>query len=242
MLNIYLCERDDKQRATLVTYVEAGIKNAGVEAKVVLETGDPEDMLAHIQENHGANLYFLDVGIKLAIDGIELAKKIREHDQRGVIAFITDRIELMGLTFDHYVEAIAYILKMDQKMVKAKIEKCIQVASERLSFDKDMELVFKDGWRGITEKVNAINFFQKDENNVHKVVMYTREKKCAFYGTLNEIEKMDTSFFRCHRKTIVNIRNIKQIQPSGIIEMTNGDTCLCSARKLKELMATRGQN
>jgi len=48
---------------------------------------------------------------------------------------------------------------------------------------------------------------------------------------------MNAAFFRCHRKTIVNISNIDKIEPSGIIVMKNGDTCVGSTRKIKELMA-----
>ena len=240
MLNIFICENDDKQRTILVANVEAGIRKIGIEAKIVLETAKPEDVLAYVQENNTTGLYFLEVELKAQINGIELASRIRKYDKRGIIAFVTSRVEMMALTFEQNVEAIAYILKFDPKMVKQQMEKCIRLASERLLSTENAELTFKDGWKVITEKIDAINFFQKDEENTHKVVMYTQDQKRSFYGSLNEIEAMSAAFFRCHRKTIVNISNIEKIEPSGIIVMKNGDTCVGSTRKIKELMMVLG--
>jgi len=237
MLDIFICENDDKQRATLVANVEAGIRKVGIAAVIVLETERPEDVLTYVQENDVNGLYFLEVDLKSSINGIELASRIRKYDKRGVIAFVTSRVEMMALTFEQNVEAIAYILKLDSKMVRQQMEKCIRLAGERLSSSEGSVLTFKDGWKTITEKVDEINFFQKDENNTHKVIMYSQEQKRSFYGSLNEIEAMNAAFFRCHRKTIVNIGNIKKVEPSGIIVMKNGDTCVGSTRKIKELIA-----
>jgi len=240
MLNIFICESDDKQREILVENVETGIKKLGIEARVVLKTADPAEVLGHIQANSETGLYFLDVELKAAINGIELASKIREYDKRGVIAFVTARAEMMALTFEQNVEAIAYILKVDEKIVKQEVEKCIKLAWARLFSNEQPEITFKDGWKTITEKVGAINFFQKAESNTHKVIMYSRNGTRSFYGSLTEIEKMSTAFFRCHRKTIVNVSNVEKVEPSGIIVMKNGDTCFGSTRKIKELMAVLG--
>jgi hypothetical protein len=43
-------------------------------------------------------------------------------------------------------------------------------------------------------KVDVINFFQKDKNNLYKVTMYSHDQKRTFYGSLNEIEKMNVAF------------------------------------------------
>ena len=240
MLSILICENDDKQRAILVGNVEAGVKKTGIDAIIALETGNPEEVLTYVQENNGNGLYFLDVEFKASINGIELASRIRKYDKRCVIAFVTSRVEMMALTFEQNVEAIAYILKLDPVMVKQQMEKCIKLAGERLLSSESAVLTFKDGWKVITEKVDAINFFQKDENNAHKVIMYSYKQMRTFYGSLNEIEEMSAAFFRCHRKTIVNINNIEKIEKSGIIIMKNGDTCVGSTRKIKELMMVLG--
>ena len=242
MLNICICENDNKQRAVLVANVESGIRKVGIDAIIALETGKPEEVLAYVRESNASGLYFLDVELKAPFNGIELASKIRKYDKRGVIAFVTSRVEMMALTFEQNVEAIAYILKLDPKIVKQQMEKCIKLAGERLSSNETAELTFKDGWKTFTEKVDEINFFQKDEDNTHKVVMHSVDQKRTFYGSLNEIEAMNIDFFRCHRKTIVNTRNIDKIEPSGIIIMKNGDTCVGSTRKIKELMTVLGLN
>jgi len=242
MLNIFICENDDAQRAVLVENVEAGIRRVSIEAKVALETADPDEVLAYVQENSVTGLYFFDVDLKVDMSGIELASQIRKHDKRGVIAFVTSRVEMMALTFEQNVEAIAYIIKLDPMLVKQQMEKCIKLAGERLLCSEDAVLSFKDGWKTFTERIESINFFQKDENNTHKVVMYSLEQTRAFYGSLNEIETMNSSFFRCHRKTIVNLSNIDKIEQSGIIVMKNGDTCEGSTRKIKELMTVLGLN
>jgi len=240
MLNIFICENDDKQRARLVRNVESGIKKVGIKATIVLETANPDDVLKYVQRHEVTGLYFLDVDLKTSITGIELANRIRMYDKRGVIAFVTSRVEMMALTFEQNVEAIAYILKIDPIIVKQQMEKCIKLARERLFPSENEVLSFKDGWKTITEKVSAINFFEKDESNSHKVIMHSLHQKRAFYGSLNDIEQMNAVFFRCHRKTIVNMSNIEKIDTSGIITMKNGDTCVGSIRKIKELVSVLG--
>ncbi|MCL1989746.1 MAG: LytTR family DNA-binding domain-containing protein [Defluviitaleaceae bacterium] len=237
MLNIFVCEQDDDQRYLLVKQIELTLKKLQLTGKVILAVGDPTELLAYLSRNVGGpHLYFMEIEFEHAMNGITLANEIRRYDKRGMIAFVTRRIEVMYLLFDYHVEAMAFILKTDQKVLEGKIEKCIKVARDRLSLNEAVELVFKNGRQSIVEQVERIIFFRKDENNPHKVIMHTQEGQQAFYGSLTEIEKMDTDFFRCHRETVVNLKNIKEVQPSGMIIMNNGVSFLGSKRKLKALM------
>jgi len=235
MLNIYICENDDLQRLMLGNHIESTIEQLGIRGKTVL-TKNPEELLFHINENNAeSNLYFIETEFENAMNGITLASEIRYYDKRCMIVFVTTHIELMSLTFEHHIEALDFILKTDETILKRKIETCIKLAHDRLLSNEESEIIFKIGRQTITEKLENIISFQKEEHNPHKVIMYTSDGNQAFYGSLSEIEKMDVSFFRCHRNTIVNIRNIKEVQSYGSIMMKNGSICLGSTRKIKEL-------
>jgi len=241
MLNIFVCENDTAQRSMLVDHIESTLEELAIQGKVVLATGEPEELLLYVKENaKKPSLYFIEIEFENAINGILLATEIRHHDRRCVIAFVTARLEMMSVIFEHYVEAIAFILKTDQAILKRKIENCIKIAHERLHSDDGSALTFKAGWKDVTEKLENIISFEKDEENPHKVIMHTEDGQQSFYASLNEIEDMDDSFFRCHRKTIVNIKSVKEVQACGSIVMKDGSICLGSTRKIKELILLLG--
>ena len=76
MLNIYLLEDSDQQRAAYVQQVQTTCMIEGLDAQLQLATGDAQTLLdAHAPED---SLYLLDIELSgQALSGIDVAKAIR---------------------------------------------------------------------------------------------------------------------------------------------------------------------
>ena len=238
MINIYLCEDDEKQRKKLTDFIKDYIMMEDYDMKVVLSTGCPFEVLKQAQKESGA-IYLLDIDLKSDINGVDLAKKIREFDRKGCIIFITTHIELMYLTFEYAVEALGYIQKKENfEVMKTQIIDHLKIAKERLGNTAGKEKMFtlKTGSKIIMESFKDILFFEISEKGHKKITMYTKNRVVEFNGTLAEIESQDDSLFRCDRSCVINIRNIESFNRSTReIRFINGDTCLGSIRGLSQL-------
>ena len=73
---------------------------------------------------------------------------------------------------------------------------------------------------------------------VHKVILHTTEEQIEFYGQLSEIVKQDCRLYKCHKSFVVNPENIVRLDKElGIIYFENGESCLVSKAKQKEIVA-----
>ena len=73
---------------------------------------------------------------------------------------------------------------------------------------------------------------------VHKVILHTTEEQIEFYGQLSKVVKQDCRLYKCHKSFVVNPENIVRLDKElGIIYFENGESCLVSKAKQKEIVA-----
>lgn len=132
MIKIYVCEDQVSFRKSLVATIEDHIQASAYKMDLCLDTDDPGELLDHLQNNTSKNLYFLDIQLNQALNGIELAKEIRKYDQDGLIVFITSHGEMAYLTFEYKVKAFDYIVKDDLLNLKGRVQTCLDNANENL--------------------------------------------------------------------------------------------------------------
>jgi len=238
MINIYVCEDDNMQRKELVDFINGHILLENYDMKMAYETGCPHELLAAATGEKGA-IYLLDIDLQSSINGISVAKKIREFDAAGSIIFITSHAELMYLTFEYAIEALGYINKIDMANTKEKLAKILQVANSRMTSinNRSRMIAFRTDDKTILEDRDHILFFEIAEKGTKKVMMYTINRAMSLSTTLTDIEKLDDKFFRAERSLVVNVKNIDSVDPqTNEIKMTNGDICIGSGRGIAKLM------
>lgn len=239
MLKIYICEDNKEQRERIKNIVSDVVLIEDLDMKINLDTSDPYQLLECIKDSQQNGLYFLDVDLKSDINGIELAEKIREHDPRGFIIFITTHAEMTYLTFMYKVEAIDYIVKDNYRNIKNRIHDCIlNVNKKYTSLKNDIQktVAIKSGDKTFNIDLNKIIFFETADV-VHKINLYTENRKIEFYAQMKDIEYiLDERFIRCHRSYIVNKEKIKYIDNlNREVHMTDGSICYVSVRGMKLL-------
>lgn len=239
MIKIYICEDDKNQREKLKKIIEDTILIENYDMSIELETDEPEEIITSIEKNNYTGLYFLDVDLKKALNGIQLAEKIRKLDPHGSIVFITTHSEMSYLTFIYKVEAMDFIIKEEIKEIKERIIDCIVYASEKYSNKNNTEVFsIKSEDKIINIKYKDIIYFETAQT-IHRIVAHCQNRQVEFYGKMKELEKEleKHNFCRCHTSFLVNRENIKEInKKERIVYMNNGDSCLISVRGVKALL------
>jgi len=238
MNNIIICEDNVTQRKHVETIISNEITK--FDCKIVLSTNNPYEVIKHIDNRENSFIYFLDVDLDSDINGFELAQLIRTYDPNGYIIFLTGHAELTLLTFQYKVQALDYIIKGDDDLLKTKVIDCLNAAhnnlnaaqsrtANKISIDVGNNVIFLD--------YKDILFFETAGKG-HKISVHTIKGEYEFYGTLKNIEEtVSSDFYKTHRSYLVNTKKIKSINKSKmIIEMINEEICYVSLRYIKGLL------
>lgn len=168
---------------------------------------DGESLLAdRCQEAFDA--FFLDIGM-LGLDGLELAKRIRENDRNVKIVFVTNKEDLAH---------IGYIYGAFRYVRKSKLEQELRETAESLKeyFDSFSEyLIFKTPIGEVTRFIKSIKYF---EAHGHVVTLVCNENEDHVCGTMKEYENRlrNSGFIRIHKSYLVNYRYIYSIEINDV--------------------------
>ncbi len=239
MLKAFVCEDNQNQREKLTKIIEDIILIENYDIDLALSTSDPYELIDNIKGTSNTGIYFLDVDLHSDINGIQLAEKIRKHDPRGFIIFITTHAEMSYLTFIYKVEAMDYIIKDNYNNIKQRISECINNAHNKYKTkSSELQKIFsiKVEDKIINIDYNDILFFETS-STIHKVVLHSLNRQVEFYSKMKEVENsLDERFIRCHNSFIVNKDKIKELDKKNrIAYMINGEKCLISTRGIKNL-------
>ncbi|QAA34313.1 LytR/AlgR family response regulator transcription factor [Clostridium manihotivorum] len=242
MLNIYICDSNEKSRKNTEEIISRTIKKHNIEGVIVISTAKPEDIINKAYQARENNVYILDTKFEGNTNGFILAREIRNFDIQGYIIFLTRYIELIMITFDYKLRVLDYINKDDNLKVRSRLEEClIRCNDEVLNIKKKSDL------KNIKVKVfnKVINISQYDIEYIetidsnHKLRIRTTSKEIEAYGTLKDMQKQldDNIFVRCHRSYIVNLNQISEIDKGKHLVITkSGSLCYVSKSFMKDFL------
>jgi two-component system response regulator AgrA len=241
MLDIYICEDDEKQLAFTQHGISDYCMKQKLDAAVVFASVNPFDILAHFRSASNPALFFLDIDLNAAINGIELAGRIRELGKRAFIVFLTSHAELTLLTFQYKVEALDFIVKDDPHNIKSRIHDCIDTALARHT-DKPTSKTIKIALenRVILLDPDEITFIETTHVR-HKLRLHARNRLLEFNAELKAMENQlrgDGRFVRVHKSYIVNRNKIESInRKEKTVIMLGGGVCPLSRAAVRLLFA-----
>ncbi len=239
MREIIICEDNEIQRNQICKYIEDYIAIKNYDLKIGLATEDPVEVLDYIKRHCiQEGVYFLDIKLGHHMTGFDLGTEIRGRDPSADIIMITGHKEMSYLIFEYKVEAMDYITKEDPRKMKKRIGECLDmiVYRRKKQSEKD-ESIFKIEEDGKMRffKVEQIMFFQTS-SKPHRLELHLKDGTVEFYGKLNEIEKQNPCFLKCHESVVVNTNNIKGIEKkTREVTMLNGESITASVRMIKVL-------
>lgn len=240
MLLVYLCDDIKEQLENHKEIINRFLLFKDWDMKLICASTQPYELLQNIEMNSDMGLYFLDVDLKNDIDGFKLAEKIRQHDPRGFIVFVTTHSEYSHIPYECNMEAMNYILKDDPKRMKAQIEKCLQNAYERYksaSLNTDTFLSLKSA--GSTTFIKKSDIICIQASCIpHQIDIYKTNGVVSVYEKLNTMEgSLNEHFFRIHKSSIINMEHIDEIiHNTKSVKMDDGSVIAASAPKLRALI------
>ncbi|EJO5347422.1 response regulator transcription factor [Clostridium botulinum] len=206
-MRIGICQNDVVQRNSLKNNLEKITKDTEIKCEF-LEFNCGQDLLKNYTK---MNIIFLDISIE-KINGIDIAKKIREFDSVVEIIFITSLIDYIHQAYE--VRAYRYLLTpVSYETIKYVTLKCLK------SIEIETNLVIKYKGEIIILNIDDITYIEVMQK---MLTIHTKEKKYMVKMTLRKFEEKlsQHDFFRCHKSFLVNLNKVKEFK-DNIIRVNN---------------------
>lgn len=196
------------------------------------ECTESPDILTDLFENGKAflhafqkkpyDLVFLDIEMP-EIDGIGLARKLRELHQDVPIVFLTSHIEYALEGYE--VNALRYLTKPIQK---EKLYELLEHVMERMQEQRTLWLKTDMGEERVP--VRDVLYLEAQNQNI---CIRTADKEYIVRYNLGEYEKelAQDGFFRIHRGYLVSLRHVKSL---GKHELTLSENTVLPISRTKE--------
>lgn len=197
---IAICDDEAADRAFLSSLVKkwGSAKEAAVRVR---EFTSAENFLFHYAENKEYDILLLDIEMG-DMDGISMAKKLRQDNHTIQIVFVTGYSDYIAEGYE--VEALHYLLK---PLKEEKLFTVLDRAARKLSANEKV-LTLTSGGEMVRFPLNQLRYAEVYRNYVtlHEISDFTLKM------TLGELEKhLDSRFFRAGRSLIVNLTRISRV-------------------------------
>lgn len=222
--NIAVC--DDE--ATEIEYLSSLVANwaSGTGNAVALKAfPNAESFMFQYEEYKNYDILLLDIEMG-KMNGVDLARKIREQNKDIQIVFITGFEKYISDGYD--VAALHYLMK------PVKPEKLSEVLSRAAdNIGKSTPVLFVDyGGENIRLRLSDIFFV---EAAGHSVIINTSDSKITINQPLASFfDSLGDGFVYAHRSYVVNLEHIKRISKSEIL-LDNDKTVPVSRRMYEDV-------
>ncbi len=199
-----ICFVDDN--TTLLEYMESQLQEFQDKYNIPCSLSvynSAEEMLFENQEGYPFDVIILDINMD-GMNGIELARKIRQTDKKVPIAFLT---AMADYVFDGYeVQAIRYLMKPIQQ---EQLFRLLELTYKELSREIPFLLVASSGDK---IKVDYEDIYYVEAAG-HYIYIYLMKNCYQMKGSINSIGKSlcSGSFVFTHRSYIVNLKHVVRI-------------------------------
>ena len=186
-------------------------RQAGVQAQ---RFPSAESFLFHYAEDKDWDILLLDIEMG-AMDGVSLAKKIRQENDSVQIVFITGFADYIAEGYE--VSALHYLMKpVKQEKLFAALDRAV-VAMEKT----ERVILLPVGGEVLRLPVGQVQYVEAFS---HTVAIITVTDTIQVKMPISEIEKLlGNGFVRCHRSYLVGLKNIARLSKTEVI-LDNGKT------------------
>ena len=173
------------------------------------------------------DLIFLDIQMP-NLDGVELAKRLRQKEFEGVLIFVTVLKDCMLDAFE--VEAMDYLCKpVDEQRLEAALKRSLK----RLGLKEEKCLFIQTMNWCKSVRLRDIYYCEVIDR---KIYVHTRSGVLEYYGKMRDLEKQTSPrLFRCHRSYLINPEHLLEYR-GGLVKLENGDQVPVSKGCQKVLM------
>ena len=221
-MRIYTVEDDIHAQETLKKMILRVLEEAGSTADIKSYVNG----IVFLQEYSGdGDIVFLDCDMP-AMNGMEVAKRLRAKDAGVMIIFVTNLVQYAVEGYE--VGAFDYILK---PLSYPAFSRKFLRALKKIKSGKDMCISFRSG-RSVV-KVAVPNVYYVEVNG-HNVTVHTSDGLITSRSPLSELEPLlaEYGIVRCASYYMVNLLHVKQVMADKII--MSDDTEIALTRSFKK--------
>lgn len=223
MISIGICDDELHYRLNIKETLDKILTSYPINYKLY-EFSSGEDVLNNYPKD--LDILIMDIQMK-SINGMDVARKIREFDENLEIIFMTSFTEFMQEGYE--VKAYRYILKpISESKILKNVVPCINEIVKRRS--NYLTINVKNYVDRI--KIDSIVYIETDRPNI---LIYTFDNMYSVRMSISKIEKMisEHGFFRCHNSYIVNLKLVESMNGSTL--RINGKDIPISKYRVKDL-------
>ena len=205
-LNIAICDDEQNQIQYIKDIVSAWAETSG-HFPAFAEFPSAEAFLFDYDENQNNDILLLDIEMA-KMNGIDLAKKVREGNNRVQIVFITGYPDFMSEGFE--VAALHYLMK---PVKKEKLFSVLDRAVENIAKSPRF-LLLPMGKETLRVYAEDIRYAESDG---HYILLHVGKETHRLRMTIPEIEKeLGEGFFRTGRSFVVGLKYVVRITKTTV--------------------------
>ncbi|MCR4609259.1 MAG: LytTR family DNA-binding domain-containing protein [Eubacterium sp.] len=229
-----VCDDEEKFRVQARDMID---KLAG-SLDVIVDVYEDGRALLDAFDKNPYDVLFLDIEMP-AMDGITLARKLRERSDNIYIVFLTGHVEYALEGYE--VNALRYLTKPVQE---DKLREVIRFVMDK-NTSKRQVMIKEDGEEML---LNVADIIYLEAQNQY-VMIYTTEGEHLIRYNISDFEEQlkNDGFFRCHRGYLVSLAKVKKLVKSDVLmEGPDGDISIPVSRSnvkpLKEALYSYVEN
>lgn len=228
-MRIAICNYDESALVECKELLQAIADRHSISVKFDEYRDSKSLLLAWKDFNNWTDVVFLETSMQ-EINGIEVARKLRENGYSDDIVFLTNNSSYVFEAFD--VEAYHYIVK--DEVGKHKVEDIFLNINKRYQKKKKEFISISFAGESRNIMVDEISCFEVNGRII--TVSYGEGQTFQFYSTLGKVEKAlhSRGFIRIHRCAIVNAHRVRRANGERV-EMKSGMELPISRQGWKEL-------
>lgn len=242
MLGIILCDDDKFILQLSAERIKEEINKNQIDAMICCMTTDSREMFQFLKNNEDDYLFFLDLDFgKDKLNGIDLAKKIKNWRNGSKVVFVTNHKEMAMNVLASGVEPFGFLEKTtDMNRLSEGYRKYIQMALSSLQSKQDTqieEITLQIGMgECVTLQPYQITYIEAEKTVSHGITYHTMDgSNITIRSTLEQaLTILGEDFIRCHRAIIVNKKHMVSLD-DGLIKLSNGEEVPCSFRMKSEV-------
>lgn len=223
MLKIAIVENEPAELRTMQEYVQRYFSSLGEPVEIsCFDDGDK-----FVEEYPSPDIIFMDIEMK-RMDGISAARKIRAFDERALLLFVTN---MVNLALEGYsVDASDFVIKpLSYDSFCARMERTMRKLDSR----RDKFIEIKSGGEKLIVNLKDISFVEASNRKL--IIHKTDGTGMELNSSLNALEsQLGDSFFRCHNAFLVNMGRVTTVTVTEAI--ADGKTVPISKHRKKEFM------
>ncbi|MDO4799308.1 MAG: LytTR family DNA-binding domain-containing protein [Bacillota bacterium] len=198
-VHIAICDDEPAIRRSLCEMTERWAQGHALPPVRIAEYESAESFLFEYEETKSCDILLLDIEMG-AMNGIDLAKTLREKNKTLQIVFVTGYATYFPEGFE--VDALHYLLK---PVSEQKIAQVLDKALSRLDV-RDQMLTIREPGSVSQVPLSEIRYISVQGN----YVTIHADRDYTFKQSLSELEKqLDRRFYRLGRSEIVNLQHVR---------------------------------